>query len=341
MRSRRYFQRPGAWLRSLSLMVFWTATGMADYRAGIEAYRAGDFEGAHAEWHAVASQSSPQVEPGIRAEACYALAMLYWLGRGVIQDSVEAARWLGEAAELNHAGAQSKLGYLYLIGQGVPQDDFEAFKWLRMAAAASDADAQYNLGVMYRDGRGVPPEPGRALQWFSEAAANGDPVSAAIVEEYRRSGVLHTGIADTEERVPGSEIGNEAEEPSLVSQLARFGEDGQNEPDGEGADWPADVMRRDWIRSRDPAHYAIQVIAVRYTATVREFIQDHPDWQPFSVFALHSESGPVWVLLQGDYSSAEEAGLARERFPTTIQSQRELWIRPFGEIQAELEPRER
>ena len=91
---------------------------------------------------------------------------------------------------MHHPGAQTKLAYLYSTGQGVQQSNFEALKWWQMAANQGDADAQYNLGVLYRDGIGVESDSEVSLKWFHQAAANGDQVSAGIVAEYQRTGIL-------------------------------------------------------------------------------------------------------------------------------------------------------
>ncbi|HKX56284.1 MAG TPA: tetratricopeptide repeat protein, partial [Xanthomonadales bacterium] len=164
----------------------------ADYQSGVQAYQQGDFVRALEEWQKVIESPPADVHPGERAETLYAVAMLFWLGQGIQQDTVTAAGFLRQAAELNHAGAQSKLGYLYLIGQGVPASYFEASKWLEMAARQGDVDAQYNLAVMYRDGIGATADPVKALQWFEEAAANGDPVSTEVIAEYKRQGTLQS-----------------------------------------------------------------------------------------------------------------------------------------------------
>lgn len=155
----------------------------ADYQAGLDAYINGDYDTAITEWRAVVESPPGAVPNPVRAETLYAIGMLFWIGQGVQQDTVEAASWLHVAAGMNHPGAQNKLGFLYSSGQGVRQSDFEAFKWWQLAANQGDADAQYNLGVMYRDGLGVEPDAEKSMQWFREAASNGDPVSAGILEQ--------------------------------------------------------------------------------------------------------------------------------------------------------------
>ena len=52
-------------------------------------------------------------------------------------------------AEQGNATAQSNLGVMYYNGKGVIQDYAEAFKWYRLAAEQGYATAQSNLGVMY------------------------------------------------------------------------------------------------------------------------------------------------------------------------------------------------
>ena len=54
------------------------------------------------------------------------------------------------------AAAQFSLGMMYFSGKGVPQDDVEAANGIRMAAEQSDAESQVNLGYMYTAGQGVP-----------------------------------------------------------------------------------------------------------------------------------------------------------------------------------------
>ena len=163
---------------------------LGDYQAGLDAYEVGDFDRAIVEWQDVVESPPGTVAPVVRAETLYAIGMLFWLGQVVQQDTRESASWLKLAAEMNHAGAQTKLGFLYSKGQGVRQSDFEALKWFQMAANQGDADAQYNLAVLYRDGLGVEPDPEQSLMWFREAAANGDAVSAGIVAQYESAGQM-------------------------------------------------------------------------------------------------------------------------------------------------------
>ncbi len=84
----------------------------------------------------------------------------------------ELTRLIQRASEGN-ASAQNDLGIRYLVGRGVVQDYEEAARWLRAAAAQDMTNAQYNLGVLYDSGRGVAQDPTQALFWFHSAAENG------------------------------------------------------------------------------------------------------------------------------------------------------------------------
>ncbi|MCL2102851.1 MAG: sel1 repeat family protein [Syntrophorhabdaceae bacterium] len=59
---------------------------------------------------------------------------MYYSGRGVAQNYVEAVKWYRLAAEQGNAKAQYNLGAAYVNGHGVAQDYTEAEKWLRLAA---------------------------------------------------------------------------------------------------------------------------------------------------------------------------------------------------------------
>ena len=86
------------------------------------------------------------------ASAQFNLGVMYDIGRGVLEDDVEAVRWYRLAADQGFANAQFNLGVMYDNGRGVPEDDAEAARWHRLAAEQGHASAQFNLGLMYEMG---------------------------------------------------------------------------------------------------------------------------------------------------------------------------------------------
>jgi len=138
------------------LLCFFFTPVFAEYQAGLDAYRAGDFATAMAEWKDAVKEEPERENLAVYRESLYAIAMLYWQGEGVARDYGISAVWLKQAADINHPGAQTKLGYLYVRGEGVPQNYGEAVKWFQLAANQGDPDARHNLDVLFNR-RLIPP----------------------------------------------------------------------------------------------------------------------------------------------------------------------------------------
>jgi TPR repeat protein len=111
----------------------------------------------------------------VRAEqgdvtAQYELGRMYYQGKGVPQDYVEALRWYRKAADQGNAKGQYGVGFMYEEGKGVPQDYAQAIAWYRKAAGQGNEKAQYGLAYIYHEGKGVPRDPVVALDWFRKSA---------------------------------------------------------------------------------------------------------------------------------------------------------------------------
>ncbi len=125
----------------------------ADFQAGVDAYRLGDYATALQEF-------KPLAEQGI-AEAQFNLGLMYWHGRGVPQDSAEAAKWYRKAAEQGQATtrlgrraiatAQFSLGAMYADGAGVPQDYILAHMWFSLAASRYPPGPDRDFAAKHRD----------------------------------------------------------------------------------------------------------------------------------------------------------------------------------------------
>ena len=114
----------------------------------------------------------PLVDQG-SADAQNLLAVMNFVGEGILQDRAEAIRLYRLAAEQGNIHAQDALGFAYLNGVGVQQDPAEAAKWFRKAADQGDIDAQFHLGGMYELANGVPQNYVLAHMWFDLVAAQG------------------------------------------------------------------------------------------------------------------------------------------------------------------------
>ena len=106
-------------------------SAMADFNAGLQAYRQGDYAAALREFRADDS-----------AQSKYYLSQMYDKGDGVAQDRVKSVEWLAKAAEQGLDVAQANLGLMYCAGYMVKQDTAEGMKWLAKAAAQGLEEAQ-------------------------------------------------------------------------------------------------------------------------------------------------------------------------------------------------------
>jgi TPR repeat protein len=107
------------------------------------------------------------------AKSQFALGGMYYYGKGVPKDYVEAARWYLKSAEQGDVNAQSSIASMYYDGKGLPQDDSEAARWCRRAAEQGDAQSQYGLGVIYSRGQGVPQDYAEAVRWYRKSTEQG------------------------------------------------------------------------------------------------------------------------------------------------------------------------
>ena len=148
------------------------APALADFKAGVDAYRRGDYATALHEWQALAEQG--------HADAQYNLGLLYAKGQGVSKDDAQAQQWYEKAAAQGHADAQVNLGILYDYGRGVAQDYKKAVYWYRLSAKQGNELAQRQLGLMFERGDGVPQDHVQAYMWYTLGAANGAKRGAAL-----------------------------------------------------------------------------------------------------------------------------------------------------------------
>jgi len=155
---------------ALSMLLSSGVANAADFYKGLDAFNAGNYKNALAEWTPLAEQGD--------ARAQYSLGIMYDNGEGVPENDKTAVKWYTKAAEQGLANAQDDLGIMYNYGDGVPENDKTAVKWHTKAAEQGLANAQYNLGVMYANGDGVLTDNRRAYMWFSLGSYNGSEAAS-------------------------------------------------------------------------------------------------------------------------------------------------------------------
>ena len=359
----------GALLQILLILLFLSSPLHADYQAGLDAYAEGDYAAAMTEWREVTDGPPTAVSPGVFVETHYAVAMLYWEGRGVAQDLGQARQWLERAAGMNHAGAQVKLGFLYTDGRSVAQDHARAFEWFSKAAKQGNVDALYNLGVSYLYGWGTEPDATLAKQYLAAASALGDAAAEQALQDLlatepdvgaRLAGDGHAAETSPAKRAPTAEpAAAEAQTPDAAAHTAVIPEaqttvipdaqppvipeaqttvipDAQAPVIPEAAQPLSGIHDETWILARDPEHYTLQVILLSSPDKLRALVAGHEALAPFAIYTLQGAGRPLYALVQGDYPDLDSARRARDAFPPALEKPDALWIRSFGRVQDQI-----
>lgn len=129
--------------------------------SGIAAFEAKEFRRSLQLLQPLAERGDP--------EAQYRLAVQYQAGLGVVQNALQAYRWMREAAVQDHGLALHGLGIMYLYGECVDKDEGEAARWLERAAEQGLAGSMAALASMYEQGLGVDRDPEKAKALYSAA----------------------------------------------------------------------------------------------------------------------------------------------------------------------------
>jgi len=149
-------------------------TASADVRAGIEQWRAGNYEAAIREWRPLAERGD--------ADAQFNLGQAYRLGRGVSADPRTSNMWFERAARQGHAQAEANLA-LSLFQSGERE---RSIPWLERAAERGDRRAQYYLGTAHFNGDLVARDWPRAYALMSRSAEQGLPQARTSLAEMER-----------------------------------------------------------------------------------------------------------------------------------------------------------
>jgi uncharacterized protein len=175
--------------------------GRADVRAGVEAYKKGEYETALREFADLAESGDPRAQynlavmylkgrgveknlarafdlqqraaKGGLAAAQHGLAIMYYRGEGAERDYKKAAEWFRRAADRGFPTSQLNLGVMYFSGQGVKRNDAEVVKWITMAAAKGLPEALFRLGRMYEEGAIFPQNTQDAIYWYGKSSERG------------------------------------------------------------------------------------------------------------------------------------------------------------------------
>lgn len=138
----------------------------AGLESGVAAFQQEDYQTAYQELRPLAEAGDPKAQ--------YYIGFMYYSGKGVSQDSVQAVKWVKPAAETGLADAQYLFALMTEAGLVGPKGKKgahkaeaikEAIKWFTLASEQGHVNAQVKLADRYLQGEGVPHDPVLAYAW--------------------------------------------------------------------------------------------------------------------------------------------------------------------------------
>lgn len=139
----------------------------ADVKDGVDAWQAGNYQAAVAEWRPLAIAGD--------ADAQFNLGQAYKLGRGVPADLVQAEAWYRRAAKQGHLQAEDNLGLVLFTANRRA----DAMPFILASAARGEPRAQYVLGTAHFNGDLAPQDWPRAYALTKRASDAGLGIASA------------------------------------------------------------------------------------------------------------------------------------------------------------------
>lgn len=150
---------------------------VADIKAGIMAFKSGDFLRAGEEFRAHSGNPKAAYHMGIMHE--YGLGEMLW-------NYSLALKWFERSARAGNVDALIKVAAMHQEGVGVPASLKKAAEWYKLAAERDNPRAQYLIGNMYWHGEGTPRDRTRAIFWLKKAEDQGHKSAAEALRSIRR-----------------------------------------------------------------------------------------------------------------------------------------------------------
>lgn len=331
----------------------------AGFNEGVTAYEKGDYQTALKAWKAIAEQKSTVTgdfewhssASKDTVEAQYALALLYWQGKGIAQNYQEAEKWLVLAATSGHSEAQLKLAYLYLEGLSGKANIAEASKWFEQSAQQGNVNAQYNLGVLYWRGSGMMQDATAAKKWLTAAASQGDVSAKELLVEIKAASVQTAANNNDQFKMVDAQSpaitpkAQPTETPAPASLVAQ-----SNEPQVTEVQTlpvatqltvmtPAVTAQTTDVFSTPSApltdYYAVQLIGSPKQKDVQQFMESWRDTlNPLIMTDKIKKSERIFVVVYGSYASTEEAKQAITDLPSELRKNKPWIVKMHGDVLA-------
>ena len=163
----RSFRTAALLVLPLAMAPMLAAPAQADVKDGVDAWQAGNYQAAVAEWRPLALAGD--------ADAQFNLGQAYKLGRGVPADLTQAETWYRRAAKQGHLQAEDNLGLVLFTANRRT----EAMPFIIQSAARGEPRAQYVLGTAHFNGDLAPQDLPRAYALTKRASDAGLEIASA------------------------------------------------------------------------------------------------------------------------------------------------------------------
>ncbi len=188
----------------------------ADVKAGVDAWKQGDYARAVAEWRPLAVSGD--------ADAQFNLGQAYKLGRGVPNDANAALEWFRKASEQGHVRAHDNFGLL-LFQQGQRE---QAMPYIKVAAERGEPRSQYIYGTALFNGDLAPQDWVRSYALMTMAANAGvqqardslAQMDQYVPEQQRSQGLALASQLGTPGAAPAAPVLAKAPAPVAMAQAA-------------------------------------------------------------------------------------------------------------------------
>jgi uncharacterized protein len=110
------------------------------------------------------------------------LLVVWYFSRRALGGETDRIDSVRDDAERGDVYSQFRLGQIYYEGKTVSRDDVQAAKWFLKAAAQEHSEAQYILASMYEKGVGLKQSDKEAFGWYLSAATQGHERASVILE---------------------------------------------------------------------------------------------------------------------------------------------------------------
>ncbi len=270
------------------------------------------------------------------AAAANVLASARYSGRGLPRDLAAARRWWRHGAELGDAEAAYNIGVLLLAE---PDQDSAAHRWLRVAAEQNHALACFALGTAVAENR-LDEDLSVALTWLECAARSGYAPA-----QYNLASLLaRHGDSDGAKRWFGAAAATFAPAANALRDFAPAPALDVSLPTPATSatalqPTPAAASReprdRDWVLSRPPDNYTIQVAAGSSEQALQAMLARYLSGVEAACFLHRPAAREPWSVVVGSFPDRAAAELALTDLPPAIQ-RNQPWIRRFATLHAEL-----